>query len=208
MHHVCQFNFVVPARAEACRCPFADAVHCQNGSLIKWTGEKGACGVGFVVFGENIAALVLVVQSPVYFPGQMQLQPQPQWHTHKELLKTSGGITDVGFEQPFEFQKRLLIENYIIELFGSEPPGLESILDRICRELAVMLLSCKSLLLGGGDNFAIAHKRCSTVMVEGRYSQNIHTVISIKITPGKLLLERTYEPGGNYKLYRPKRKTD
>ncbi|MBA7606676.1 hypothetical protein ES703_13826 [subsurface metagenome] len=158
--------------------------------------------MGFVVFGENITALVLVVQSPVYFPGQMQLQPKPQRHTHQELLKTSGGITDVGFQQSFEFQKRLFIENHIIEILSSEPPGLETILDRICRELIVMLFSCKSLFLGGGNNFAIANKRCCTVMVEGRYSQNIHTVISIKITLRNCCSSEITNQGGDYKLYR------
>ncbi len=119
LHYMGKLDFVAATSSETTRGPFADCVEGQNGGLIKRAGEKGACGVGFVVFRENIAALVLVVQSPVYFPGQMQLQPQPQWHIHKELLKTSGGITDIGFEQPFEFPERLLIENHVIEVFGS-----------------------------------------------------------------------------------------
>jgi hypothetical protein len=46
-----------------------------------------------------------------------------------------------------------------------------------------VFLAGKSLLLGGSDDFAITDKSRSTIMIEGRYSQNIH------IFPVKKILE-------------------
>ncbi len=126
--------------------------------------------MGFVVLCEDITAVVLVLQGLVHFPRQMELMAQPQGHSHQKLPETKRGISDVGFEEPFEFQQRLLIEDNIIKLFGSDVPGLEAILNGVYRELVIVLFSCESFLLGSGDDFTVAHKRSSAVMVKSRYS--------------------------------------
>src|SRR4030043_1912865 len=126
LHYMCYFDFVGFAGSKAGRRPLADTIHSQNGGLVKRRWKKGACGVGFVVLGEDISAFILVTEGLVHFTRQMQLMTQPQRHTHQKLPETTWGITDIGFEQPLEFQQGLLIKNNIIELFGSELAGIKA----------------------------------------------------------------------------------
>jgi hypothetical protein len=53
----------------------------------------------------------------------MELVAQPQGHTHQKLPETPRRMCDVGFEQSFEFEERLLVEDNIIKLFGIKAAG-------------------------------------------------------------------------------------
>jgi hypothetical protein len=77
VHNIGGFNSIATPGAEAGCCPFAHSIHSQNGSLLERAGEKGAGGVRFMMFGENVAAFVFVVQGLVHFSRQVELMVQP-----------------------------------------------------------------------------------------------------------------------------------
>ena len=173
---VAQFHLVAAADAETGGGPFADAVHRQDGRLLKGRWEECAGRMRFVVFGEDIPALVAVLQGLVHLAGQVQLLLQPDRQTRQELAEAPRGVSQIGFQQPLEFEQGLLIEHDVVEFLRGKARGLEAVIDCVQGEAAVVLDSRESLLLSGRDDLAVAHEGRRTVMIEGRDSQDIHII--------------------------------
>ena len=77
------------------------------------------------------------------------------------------GIRQIGFDKPAEFQKGLVIETDIVDLFRFEARVLETILYRLNREVFVLLLSGKTLFLSGGNDFAVDDECRRRIVIEG-----------------------------------------
>lgn len=184
MHRVGKLYFVTTTGTETARGPFANRIESQNGGLVERGGKEGTGRMRFVVFGKDITAIIFTLQSLVHLSRQVKLLTQPKRDAHKELPKTARGISYISFQQPLEFQERFFIEHDIVEHFGSKSPGPEAIFNRVCGKAAVVFFARKPLFLDSGDYLAVTNKCRGTVVVEGRYSQNIHKVVSIKITLG------------------------
>jgi hypothetical protein len=49
--------------------------------------------------------------------------------------------SQVGFQQPLEFQERLVVEDDVIDILQGNPRFGQAVLDRVAREARIMLLA-------------------------------------------------------------------
>jgi len=74
----------------------------------------------------------------------------------------------IGEQEPLEFHKGLLEKDHIIHISCRDPASPQAKINCVRRELVVVFLPCKPLLLGSSDELAIAEKRrCGIVEVAG-----------------------------------------
>src|SRR5918993_5045301 len=152
--------------------PLSDTIHAQHCSLVVRGREEGGCGMGFVMFPEKKLWQLPFVEarraSQNFLPkevSQQELFFQPHGHGGKKRLETARGKTDVGFEEPLEFDKRLVIEHNVCEILDSDPSFVQTILNGMTWKTWVMLLSRKALFLRRRNDLAILHKTGGAVMV-------------------------------------------
>jgi hypothetical protein len=139
--------------------------------------------MGFVMFSEKKLWQLLFVEarraSQNFLPkevSQQELFFQPHGHGGKKRLETPRRKTEVGFEEPLEFDKRLVIEHHVFEILDSDPSFIQTILNGMTWKTWIMLLSRKALFLRRRNNLAILHKTGSAVMVVRRDTENMHAV--------------------------------
>jgi hypothetical protein len=139
--------------------------------------------MGFVMFSEKKLWQLPFVEarraSQNFLPkkvSQQELFFQPHRHGGKKRLETTRRETEVGFEEPLEFDKRLVIEHNVFEILDSDPSFVQTILNGMTRETWIMLLSRKALFLRRRNNLAILHNTGSAVMVVRRDTENMHAV--------------------------------
>jgi hypothetical protein len=74
----------------------------------------------------------------------------------------------IGEQEPLEFHEGLLEKDHIIHISCRDPASPQAKINCVLRELVVVFLPCKPLLLGSSDELAIAEKRrCGIVEVAG-----------------------------------------
>ena len=73
----------------------------------------------------------------------------------RERLEAARREGEIGFEQPLEFQERLLVEDDIVDVLERDAGLLEAIADRVDREARVLLLAREALLLRRRDDLAV-----------------------------------------------------
>jgi len=173
---VAESDLVALADAEAGGGPFADAIHGEDGGLVEGRGEERAGGVGFVVLGEDVAALVGAVQGLVHLAGQVQLLLEPDGQAREELAESAGGVGQVGLQEAFEFEQGLLIEDDVVEVLRTRSGGLEAVVHGMGGEPAVVLDPREPLLLGGRDDLPVPHEGGGAVVIECRDAEDVHVV--------------------------------
>ena len=97
----------------------------------------------------------------------MQFLSEPYVHPHQKLLEAQRGISDICFDQSFEFQQRFLVKNHMVELFCCDASRLEAKVDSIRWKLMVMFYTGKPLFLCSGDNLAIDDQCSRAIMIIG-----------------------------------------
>ena len=102
-----------------------------------------------------------------------QLLLEPDRHCHAKGGETLGRKGQIGFEQAFEFQERLIVEDDMVDAFERAAGGLKAIGDRLQWKARIMLLAGESLFLCCRNDAAILHDRGSAIMVEGRDAENM-----------------------------------
>jgi hypothetical protein len=139
--------------------------------------------MGFVMLSEKKLWQLLFVEarraSQNLLPkkvSQQELFFQPHGHGGKKRLETTRRETEVGFEEPLEFDKRLVIEHNVFEILDSDPSFVQTILNGMTWKTWIMLLSRKALFLRRRDDLAILHKTGGAVMVVRRDTENMHAV--------------------------------
>ena len=70
-----------------------------------------------------------------------QLLPQPERDRHLEGAESARRKRDVGFQQPLEFEERLVVEHDVIELAGRNAGFCKAIGNGVVRKRGVVL-SC------------------------------------------------------------------
>lgn len=128
--------------------------------------------MGFMVLREeNGPAIVQLFPDKIRKP---QLLLKPEGHGFKERPNSNGGVGEIGFQNPLKLDKRLVIEDDIVEVFDLNLPDLKTGADCIDRKIEVVFPSGKALLLSGCDDLSIPYKGSSTVVIECRDAQDIH----------------------------------
>ena len=94
-------------------------------------GKNARGGVAQVMLGEQQLALPVEVARELPAARRAAAasgtaSPQPQRHRHAERAKAARREGEIGFEQPLEFQKRLVVEHDVIDVVQRDarlPPG-------------------------------------------------------------------------------------
>src|SRR6516162_6320795 len=172
-------NTVISADADARGGPFSDTVDGEDQRLVEGRWIKGTSRVAPVMLGEQQLAVPVEARRPRLEPlaKQVLLKQfllEPQWQSHAERGKTAGREGEIGLEQPFELQKRLLVEHDIVKLVEGQGAFLETIANRILRVARILFFAGKALLLRRGDNMAVLDQRRGTVMIKGGDPENAH----------------------------------
>ena len=129
-----EIDAVAAAGAVAGGGPLAHAVDGKNGGFFERRGKEGAGRVRLVVLGEDESLFITVVQSATHFAREIEFFLEPDRHGRHERPKANGRKGQVGFQQPLEFQKRLVVEADVIELLGPSARPLSSSNRRLAAE--------------------------------------------------------------------------
>ena len=159
--------------------PFADAVHAQDGGLLVGRGEEGRGGVALVVFAEQQPLLPVEVRLPLlHLVAQQrlleQLLLQPQRHGHAERIEAARRVGEVGLEQAFELQERLVVEGDVVDVGELDARRIEAVLHGVLGKARIVLLAGEALLLRRTDQMPILDQRRGAVVIEGGDPQHPH----------------------------------
>ena len=169
-----ELDVVAATDPEASSRPLTHAVQREDRRLVEGRREEGACRMRLVVLEEDEAPLVCAVQAVSKLTGCVELLLQPEWKPHQEELEARRGVGQVGLEDPFEFEQRLVVEDDEIELAPVDARFAKAVVDRLLGEAVVVLLAGKALFLGSRDNFSVAHERGGAVMIVRGDPENVH----------------------------------
>ena len=133
----------------------------------------------YVVFGEKKSI------SPIKLRGKLlqftsndvflkQLFAYPNRNCHSERLKTTWCKGEIGLEEAFKFQKRLLIEYDVVDVIEFRMPFLQTITDRVSGKTGVLFLARETLFLRGRYETAVDEEPGGTVVVESGYAEDLH----------------------------------
>ena len=157
---------VAPAEAVAGRRPFADAVDCQKRRLRKRGRKKRRGRVRFVVFRENNFAI-----AAEFLPDQLLHPdpfPNPERDGHEKTFQAERRIREITVQNAVELEERLFVERHEVEVADFEAAFTQTVSDCILRKTGVVLLAREPFLLGGGDDFSVAHETRCAVVIKSR----------------------------------------
>src|SRR4029453_15180036 len=128
--------------------------------------------MALVVLGEKEPILPVVVGGE---PAQLvpqhlllkELFTNPQRDRHPERREALRSEREIGLEQSLEFEKRLVVENDMVDVVQSDAACFEAVGQCATREVGIVLLAREAPLLGGGTNPAIRDQGRCTVVIEG-----------------------------------------
>src|SRR3954452_21371812 len=103
-----------------------------------------------------------------------QLFFDPNRQGHAKRAEPAGCERQIGLEQSFEFQERLVVKDDIVDLAELDTSLLKTIPHCILRKTRVVLLAGETLLLGRCGNTPLHDKGGRTVVVKGRDSEDVH----------------------------------
>src|SRR5258708_22335312 len=125
-----------------------------------------------VVLGEDIGPPVFPTQPLVHDACKLELFVDPLRRRLEERGDPDRRESQVGLEQPLEFQQRLFIKNHMVELGCRQPRRVQAVLDRVPRKPGIVLAPREPLLLGRGDNAAVNHERGGGIVIKGGNAQD------------------------------------
>src|SRR5262249_55259651 len=112
-----------------------------------------------MVFAEEKLRYILLGQGRIarhnLFAKQVSQQQfflQPHRHGGKKGLQAARRKPNVGFEEPLEFDQRLVIKHNVLKILDSDPSLIQTVLDGTMRKSWIMLLSREPLFLCGRDD--------------------------------------------------------
>ena len=158
------------ADPERGRAPLADPVERDDRRFVEGAREERTGGMGLVVIGKDQARIGRRPERAPDRTPHVQLVPEPQGHGQAEAPKAGRGIGQIRLQEPFELGQGLIIEGYVIELVGAEPPLAQAISNRLRREARIMLDPGKPFLLSGRDDPTIVDQRRGAIMIKSGYA--------------------------------------
>ena len=95
-------------------------------------------------------------------------------HRHSERLETAWCVGEIGLQQTFEFDQRLLEEDDMVDAVEIDLARVQTVADGMGRKARIVLLAGEAFLLSRRNNVAILDKGSRTVMVEGGDAEQSH----------------------------------
>ena len=164
--------------------PLTDSIHGQHNGICERRWVKGTRGVTLMVFGEQEPRLPLIRSRQIcqeisqeFLLEQLFLSPNRNCLT--EGAKAPRGEGDIGFKEPFQFQKRLFVEDDIVDIVKRQTCSIQTKGDSVFGEGGVIFAPSKALFLGRGNNLTIAQQGGGTVMIKSRYTENVYRLYTL-----------------------------
>ena len=153
------------------RCsPLADAIHCQNGGILKRRWVKRTGGMTEMMFRKKKVMVPVKLAMALNLPLKKSLLKEflanPNRDRHLERAQTLGSHSEICLKQSFKFQERLVVENDIVDVFEGYALRFQTIRNSMGGETRVVLLTGKALFLRSGDKLTVAHQCRCAVMIE------------------------------------------
>ena len=152
--------------------PLADAVDREHGRLVEGRGVERRGRVRLVVLSEEDLALV-AGELLTNHGARVELLAQPHRHGLHELRDPLRRDAEVGLQDPLELEDRLVVERDRAEVGRGDPRLAQAVVDRVAREARVVLLAGEALLLGRGEDLAVAEQRGGAVVVVRADSEHV-----------------------------------
>jgi hypothetical protein len=127
-----------------------------------------------VVFDKE--DIPLIIQFLANEVGDPKLLFQPQWNGLYKRGERSWEGGNVGIKDPLEFQEGFVVKADVIELFGSDSPLTQAIIDGVGGKVEVMFFPREAFLRGRCDDVAVPYETGRGIVIKTRYSQNVHNV--------------------------------
>src|SRR5262249_29612918 len=155
------------------------------GGLLKWRRIEGRGGVAQVVLAESQAIIPVKVRlNRLEFAGEQrflkQFLAQPQRQRHAKRGEAGWTQGKVRFQEAFEFDERFVVKDNEVDIFQLYPPRAQAKVDCVPRIAGVELLACEALFLRGSNDAAVLDQCSSTIMIEGRDTENAHSPTPLK----------------------------
>src|SRR2546423_1094561 len=120
--------------------------------------------MGFMVFGEDdCARIAQFLLNQFFHPDAFT---NPEWNRHQEGSQPSRSISQIAVKNTIKFQKRFFVKRDEIQLAGLYAASAQTVLHRVRRKSSVVLLAGEAFLLGGSNDFAVAHETRSAVVIK------------------------------------------
>ena len=82
------------------------------------------------------------------------------------------GESQIGFQKPFEFQKRLVVKSDEIDIGQRDAGFIQTVMDGTFRKTVIVFFPGEALFLGCSDNNAVFDQCSGAVMVKGGNAKN------------------------------------
>src|ERR1700730_11639986 len=179
MDFLAHLDAVISANPDARGGPLSNTVHCEDQRLLERRRIESAGRVALVMLGEQQLVLPVEVGRPRFAQHAkkvllQQFLLEPHWQSHAERGKPPRREGEIGLEQPFELDKRLLVKNDVIELVESQAALVETIANGKLGIARVLLFAGKPLFLRRSNDMTVLDQRRSTVVIKGRDPENAH----------------------------------
>ena len=98
----------------------------------------------------------------------------PKGYGHTERAEAPGGHSHIGFQQPLELEKGLVVKDYPVEIGRGQAAGLQAVVDGALGIAGVILLAGKAFLLGGRNDAPVHDQGGGAVVIKGRQAKDTH----------------------------------
>src|SRR6266851_2493768 len=161
--------------------PLANAVDGQDGSFFERRRVECAGCMTLVMIAEEqlpselfsqllrgafILFTTCLCQLSANQVGHPKLLLHPERQRFEKRTESGGRIIEVGFEQTVEFQQRLVIEAYVVQVFGVEFGFAETVERGVEWETMVMLYARESFFLRRSYDLAVNDQTGGGVVIE------------------------------------------
>src|SRR2546421_2435283 len=111
---------------------------------------------------ENFAFVVGLFRNMLTNP---EFLAQPDGHSHQKRSKPTRRVINIGLKQTLKRHERLVVEGDVINLIARDARLAQTEFESIGGENIIMLLAREALFLRRSDDFAVAQKASSRVMI-------------------------------------------
>src|SRR5579859_3753882 len=155
------------------RCPFADAIHRDNGGFCKRRWVESARRMGKMVFWkiDRCISLTQLREAVFKHAPHKNFFFDPYKHRGYEADKAARCERVIGFQKPFELEEWLFIKRNGRKILIVDSCLFQDVSASVDRKGRVVLFPRKALFLSGSHDLAIDKERGSAIVVERRYPE-------------------------------------